>query len=176
MPAYPGCPRNTQPFYGSLYFVRDNPGEPVPEETHLSWSSVIPYLLIPSITIHGILPVQFTCLTVFSHNLSPSFLWSTSWPGTLNFILHTFLHPIIVFLAAHAHTIATCFAVVLRLCHLIQVSLSTLYLEYSSILCSLMPHTIHPSNHSHLCPLKCRLILLSYRPGCPGKKAIKWMK
>ena len=57
----------------------------------------IPYLLLPSITIHGILPVQFTCLTVFFDNLSPSFLWSTFWPGTLHFILHTFLHPIIVF-------------------------------------------------------------------------------
>jgi len=39
--------------------------------------------------------------------------------------------------AAHAHTIATCFAVV-RLCHLILIALSTLYLELSS---SLMPHT-----------------------------------
>ena len=37
---------NTQPFYGSVDFVRDNPGEPVPEETfthsHPSWSSIIP--------------------------------------------------------------------------------------------------------------------------------------
>jgi len=36
----------TQPFYGSLHFVRDKPGEPVPEETlthsHLPWSSVVP--------------------------------------------------------------------------------------------------------------------------------------
>ena len=31
--------------------------------------------------------------------------------------------------AAHAHTIATCFAVVPRLCRLILVSLSALYLE-----------------------------------------------
>jgi len=56
-------------------FVWDNPGEPVPEETftqsHLSWSSIVPYLLHPSNTINGILPVQFTCLTVFFHNLSP---------------------------------------------------------------------------------------------------------
>ena len=51
----------TQPFYGSMDFVRDNPGEPVPEETfthsHLSWSSLVPYLLHPSTTIHGILPI-----------------------------------------------------------------------------------------------------------------------
>jgi len=37
---------NTQPFYGSLDFVRDNLGEPVQEETfthsHPSWSSNIP--------------------------------------------------------------------------------------------------------------------------------------
>jgi len=31
--------------------------------------------------------------------------------------------------AAHAHSITTCFAVVPRLCHLILISLSTLYLE-----------------------------------------------
>ena len=37
---------HTQPFYGSLHFVRDNPGELVQEETfthsHSSWSSIIP--------------------------------------------------------------------------------------------------------------------------------------
>ena len=53
-----------QLFYGSLDFVRDNLDEPVPEETfthsHLSWSSIIPYLLPPSTTIYAILPVQFT--------------------------------------------------------------------------------------------------------------------
>ena len=55
-------------------FVQDNPGEPVPEETfthlHLSWSSIVPYLLLPCTTIHGILPVQSICLEVFFHNLS----------------------------------------------------------------------------------------------------------
>jgi len=94
-----------QPFYGSMDFVQDNLGEPVPEETfthsQLSWSSIIPYLLHPSITIHGILHVQSTCMRVFFHNLSPSFLWSTSWPGTLHFILHTFLHPITVFFSQY---------------------------------------------------------------------------
>ena len=48
-------------------FVRDNPGKPVPEETfthsHLSWSSIVPYLLHPSTTTHGILPVQSMQLT-----------------------------------------------------------------------------------------------------------------
>jgi len=80
--------------------VWDYPGEPVPEETfthlHLSWSSIILYLLPPSTTIHCILPVQFTCLIVFLHNLSPSPVWSTSLSGTLHFTLRTFLYPIIV--------------------------------------------------------------------------------
>jgi len=40
--------------------------------------------------------------------------------------------------ATHAHTIATCFAVVPRLCHLILVSLSTLYSELLS--CNFTPH------------------------------------
>ena len=48
-----------------------------------------------STTIHVILPVQSTCLTVVFHNLSPNYLWSTSWSDTLHFKLHTFLHPII---------------------------------------------------------------------------------
>jgi len=56
---------HTQPFYSSLDLILDNLGEPVPEETfthsHLSWSSIIPYLLPLSITIHSILSVQFTC-------------------------------------------------------------------------------------------------------------------
>jgi len=54
--AHPGSPKqnptHTRPFYSCLDSVRDNPGEPVPEETfthsHLSWSSVIPHLLPPS--------------------------------------------------------------------------------------------------------------------------------
>jgi len=56
-----GCVTHTQPFYGSLDFVQDNLGEPVPEEifthSHLLWSSIVPYLLHRSNTIHGILPV-----------------------------------------------------------------------------------------------------------------------
>jgi len=56
-------------------FVWDNPGEPVPQETfthsHLSWSSIVPYLLHSSSTIHGILPAQSTRLTIpFPQSLS----------------------------------------------------------------------------------------------------------
>jgi len=79
---------HTQPFYGSGFCL----GQPVWAGTRRNihpltpnWSSIIPYLFPLPITIHGIFPVQFTCLTVFFHNRSPSFIWSTSWPGTLHF-------------------------------------------------------------------------------------------
>ena len=55
-------------------FVRDYPGEPVPEETFThppSWSSSSLYQLLPSTTIHSILLVQVICLAIFLHNLSP---------------------------------------------------------------------------------------------------------
>jgi len=152
------------PFYGSLDFVLDNPGEPVPEETythsHLSWSSIIPYLLPPSFTIHGILCIQFTWLTVFFHNLSPSFLWPTSWPGlSTSYSVHFYyLHPIIVFFLQHMPIPSQfCLAVVSKLCHLFLVSLSTPYLELY-----LVVNATHPSEHSHLCLLKCHLIFHSH--------------
>jgi len=75
------------------------PGQPGWVGTRRNIHPLTPIMVIDhplsASSIHGILPVQFTCLTVFFHNLSPSFLWSTCWPGTLHFILHTFLHPII---------------------------------------------------------------------------------
>jgi len=85
-------------------FVWDYPGEPVPEETLThppSWSSSSLYQLLPSITIHSILPVQITCLAIFMHNLCLCPLWSTSWTGALHVIFHAFLHPIIVFFSQH---------------------------------------------------------------------------
>jgi len=104
--------------------------------------------------IHGILPVQFTCLTVFFHNLCPSFLWSFCWPGTpTSYSLHFFTQSLFSFRCTCPY-IATCFAVAPKLCHLILVSLSNLYLEFAT----------YPSNHSHLCPLKYHIIFLSYRP------------
>jgi len=54
-------------------FVRDYPGDPVPEETftHPPSCSSNLYQLLPSTTIHSILPVQIMCLAIFLHNLSP---------------------------------------------------------------------------------------------------------
>ena len=69
----------------------DYPGEPVPEETLThppTWSSSNLYQLLPSTTIHNILSVQFTCLAIFLHNLSPRPLWSTSWSAALYLIFH----------------------------------------------------------------------------------------
>jgi len=52
-------------------------------------------------TIHSILFVQFTCLTVLFDHFCPRPLWSSSWSWTLNFILHRFLHSIIIFFSQH---------------------------------------------------------------------------
>ena len=85
-------------------FVRDHPGEPVPEETLThppSWSSSNLYQLLPSTTIHSILLVQITCLAIFLHNLFSCPLWSASWFGALHLIFHTLVHPISVFFSQH---------------------------------------------------------------------------
>jgi len=76
---------HTQPFNGPLAGTtsvgRDCLGRPVPEETvthsHPTCSSDILYQLPPSTTIYSIILVQFTCLTVLFHNLSPGLLWSS---------------------------------------------------------------------------------------------------
>jgi len=124
---------HTQPFYGSMDFVRDNPGEPVPEETfthsHLLWSSIIPFLLHPSTMIHGILPVQPKRLTVSKFSL----VYFLAWHPPLHTPYISSPNHCLLF-ATHAHTIATCFAILPRLCHL---SLNPLL----GILCySFMPH------------------------------------
>jgi len=96
-------------------FVRDYPGEPVPEQTvnHPSswsldddqdggWVNVSNlYQLLPSTTIHSVLPVETMCLAIFLHNLCPRPLWSTYWHRALHLIFHTILHPISVFFSQH---------------------------------------------------------------------------
>ena len=66
-----------------------------------------------------------------------------------------------ILFATHAHTIAACFAVVLRLCCLFLISRSQLitwkfvfYLNVTDL-----------SDRFQLCWLKCRLIFFPYRPG-----------
>ena len=57
-------------------FVRDYPGEPIPEETLTyppSWSTSNLCQLLPSTMIHSILLVQITCLAIFLHNRLGSF-------------------------------------------------------------------------------------------------------
>jgi len=97
----------------------------LPEEKcthpHPAWSPDILYQLRPSSMIHVILFVQFACLTVLFHNVCPGHFWSSTWSGTLYFILHTSNHHLF---ATHSHTIAACFAVVPMLCHLFLISLS----------------------------------------------------
>ena len=123
-----------QPFYSSLDFVRDNLGEPVPEETfihsHLSWPTIIPYLVPPSFTIHSILLVQFTCLSVFFHNFSPSFLLSTSClaPST-SYSIHFFTQSLSSFRSTCPyHRNLFCYSTKIMSSNP-SLSLSTLYLE-----------------------------------------------
>jgi len=88
---------HTQPFYGSLDFFWDNPGELLPEETfthsHSSWSSIIPICFLHLLRSMASFLFNRHALqtTVFFHNLSPCFLWSTSWPGTFtSYSIHFF--------------------------------------------------------------------------------------
>ena len=121
-------------------FVRDQKSSRVPEETfthsHTSWSSDILYQLPPSTTIHCILCVQFTCLTVLFNNLSPGPLWSSSWPWTRYFILHAFLHPIIVFFS---HTVSCWKWKTNDDCqHILPFNLTTRYVSDRSVFCSVI--------------------------------------
>ena len=103
--------------------VRDYLGELVLEEIfHPLWSSTILYQLPQSTTIHSILPVWQSFCTKSSFDL---FLG-------LEPPLHTpyiFSPNQYLLFSTHAYTIATCFAVVPRLCPLPLVLLSSLYLE-----------------------------------------------
>jgi len=138
-------------------FVRDYPGEPVPEETFThppSWSSSNLHQLLPSTMIHSIASSlfklrawQFFCTT------SPGPLWSTFWSGAKlrAHIPYIYSPNHCLLFVAHAHT---CFAVVPRLYNLFLVFLSTPYLELSIF----YHNIIHPPDHSHLSSLKCHLI------------------
>jgi len=111
------------------------PSYPGPKETfthsHLSWSTTILYQLPPYTMIHSILPVRFTCLTVFLHK--SSFIYLLVWQPPLYTPYISSPNHYLLF-STHAHTIATCFTVIVkpRLCHQIRDSISLLYLELLS--------------------------------------------
>jgi len=127
---------NSQLFYDLLDFVRYNLGEPVPEETFthstpimvishpLSASSICYNLWHPPCSIYMPDSLFLQSLLKFSF----VYLYLLAWHPQLHSPYISSPNHCLLF-AAHAHTIATCFAVVPRLCHLILVSLSTLYLE-----------------------------------------------
>ena len=86
--------------------------------------------------------IQLTCLTVLSNNLFPGPLWSSPWSWTRNFILHAFLHPIIIIFRSTCPYRRSLF------CCNINAMSSTPSLSLSSLLgslsFSLTPH-IHPA-------------------------------
>ena len=95
------------------------------------------YQLLPSTTIHNILPVQTACLAIFLHNLSPCPLWSTSWSGALHLIFHTFLHPISVFFSQHIPIPSQ------PVCCSINIISSVPSLSLNSLLGTLVFYTLH---------------------------------
>jgi len=109
-----------------------------------------PYLLSQSTTTwHHPYSIHVLC-SLFPQSLSKfSLVYLLAWHPQHNTPYISSPNHCLLF-TIHAHTIATCFAVVPKLYHLILVSLSTLYLE------------LYPSDYSHLYLLKCHLIFLSY--------------
>jgi len=102
-------------------------------------------------------PVQFTWLTVFLCNLCPSFLWSTSFPDpSTSYSIHFFTQSLTSFCSTclYHRKLFCCSTKFMSSNH----NLSTLYLELYLL-------ATHLSDHSHLWPLKCHLIFLSYEPG-----------
>jgi len=87
------------------------------------------YQLLPSTTIHSILPVQITCLAIFLRNLFPYPLWSTSWSEALHLIFHTFLYPVSVFFSQHMPIPGLCYTVHGEVCiaSVVRLRLVTLH-------------------------------------------------
>jgi len=114
--------------------------------SHSSWSSIIPICflhLLPSTASSIFNPRALQSFTTISlqvfFGLPLGLAPSTSYISSPNHYL---------LFATHAHTIATCFAVVLRLCHLNLVCLSTLYPDFylvTSHNTSILPFSSLPS-------------------------------
>ena len=95
-----------------------------------------PYLLSPSTMIHGIL---YSIYVLYSlSTISRQVFWHPTFHTPYISSRNHYL-----LFATHTHTMATCFAVVPRLCHLNLVSLSTLL---GTLSCNFTPH-IHLTIH-----------------------------
>ena len=93
---------NTETHNRLTAFVWDNPGRPVPEETlthsHPTWSSDILFIIFLHLQRSMASSLFILRAWQTSQTTSLQVLFGSSWSSTLNFILHTFLHPIIIFL------------------------------------------------------------------------------
>jgi len=138
-------------------FVRDYPDEPVLEETFTHpppWSSSNLYQLLPSITIHSILHVQITCFAIFLHNLYPCPLRSTlGLESSTSYSIHFFTQSVSSFRSTCPHH-RNLFCCSINIIIIYSYSFTQL-LTWNSIF---YPNITHPSDHSHLCSLKCHLI------------------
>jgi len=125
-----------QQFYGSLDFVRDKPSELVPEETfthsHLLWSSISPYLLPQSITIHGILPDS-----LFAQSLQVFFGLPLGLAPSTSYPIHYFTQSVSSFCSTCPHYCSL-------FCCSTEIMLSNPGLSLNPLLgtlsCSLMRH------------------------------------
>ena len=108
-----------------------------------SWSSSNLYQLLPSTTIHSILPVQFTCLTILFHNLSPSSLvYLLVWSPPPHTPYISSPSQCLLFATRPYHRNLFC-------CSTKIMSLSQLFTwDFIFYL-----NVTHPSDHSHLFPL-----------------------
>jgi len=124
-------------------FVREKPGEPVPEEYSPTHTYVVVINRPLSASSIYCDPWHPPCSIQPPDNLFPqslskfSLVYLLAWHPPVHTPYISSPNHCLLY-ATHAPTIATCFAVVPRLCHLILVSLLTLYLEFC--FCSFMPH------------------------------------
>jgi len=102
---------NTQLFHGSMdlgsksFMVLW-----ILSHSHLSWSSIAPYMLHPSNTIYGILPVHSTHLTIFFPQSVSKFclVYLLAWHPPLHTPHISSPNHCLLF-ATHAHTICSLF-------------------------------------------------------------------
>jgi len=98
-----GHTHTTQPFYGSVEFVRTTRVSRYQKKyspTHSLWSSIIHICFLHLLRHMASSVFNPRALQSFP-TISLQVFFGLSWPGTLHFILHTFLHSIIVFFLQH---------------------------------------------------------------------------